>query len=108
MSKLVIVTKSLENGAKRVFETLRDASEALGVSETSLSMASVDSRDTKGYLVRRVERVYLLHMRAHLDWMLAVRNSHNKFVEYGNPKRRIGDGEYDEVRDITVGFYWPE
>lgn len=108
MGKLVILTKCLKTGEKRVFETLDHAASALDVSSSSLSLACVESRETRGYLVRRVERVYLVHLRAYNLWMLCVRNSHGSFVGYGNPARRLAAREYDEVRDITVGWYFQE
>lgn len=108
MGKLVIVTKCLETGEKRVFETLDDASSALDVSSTSLSLACVDSRPTKGYLVRRAERVYALRLRALKTWIVCVQNGHGAYIEMGNPYRRVSPKEYDAVRDVTVGWYFQE
>lgn len=108
MGKLVIVTKCLETGVKRVFETLEEASEALGVSHVSLSMASRDSRETKGYLVRRCERVYALRLRTFKTWIVCVRNGHGKYIEMGNPYRKVSPKEYDVIRDVTVGWYFQE
>lgn len=108
MKKQVIVTKCLENGVKRVFETQEEAGEALGVTGPSVSLACVEGRPTAGHLARRGERVFAVHMRAYNCWMVCVRNPHGKFVELGNPSRRLLDEEWDEARDITVGWYWPE
>lgn len=105
MKKQVIIVKSLENGAKRVFDTQDEAGEALGVTGSSVSLACVECRPTAGYLARRCERVYLLHLKAHDIWLLCVKNARGAYVEKGNPNRRVSEGEYDEVRDITVGWY---
>lgn len=108
MGKMVIVSKSLKTGEKRVFETQEEASEALGVSSTSLSIACNDGRETKGYLVRRAERIYLVRLRAHNLWMVCVRNARGAYVEMGNPYRKIVPREYDAVRDVTAGWYFQE
>lgn len=106
MKKQVIIVKCLENGAKRVFETQEEAGEALGVTAASISLACTEGRPTVGCLVRRCERVYLVHLKAHDGWLLCVKNARGAYVEKGNPYRRVAESEYDEVRDITVGWYW--
>jgi len=108
MAKLAIVTKCLETGEKRVFSTLEEASAALGVSTTSLSLACVDSRPTKGYLVRRAERVYALRMRSCKTWIVCAQNAHGAYIEMGNPYRKVSKKEYDAVRDLTAGWYFQE
>lgn len=106
MKKQVIIVKCLKNGAKRVFENQEEAGEDLGVTSASISLACTEGRPTAGYLARRCERVYLVHIKAHDSWLLCVKNARGAYVEMGNPNRRVVESEYDEVRDITVGWYW--
>lgn len=109
MAKTVIIVKNVATGVKTVFSTLEDASKALGVSCTSLSLACVDSRPTMGYLVKRVDRVYALHLRAHNEWIVAVGNARNDgYLELENPSRRIGRREIDRIKDITLGWHMQE
>lgn len=108
MSKMVIISKSLKTGEKRIFETLEEASGALDVSHTSLSIASIEGRETRGYLVRRAERVYAVHMRYHNEWKMCVLSARGMYVEMGNPVRRLSPKEYDQVRDVTLGWYFQE
>lgn len=109
MAKTVIFAKSVESGIRRVFETLEECSLALEVSDTAISQACVEGRVCKGWLFRRVERVYAVHERAHNKWMLAVSNARNSgYLEFQNPARRIAPGELDEVRDVTLGWYFQE
>ena len=108
MAKLAIVTKCLETGRKQVFSTLEEASEALGVSSTSLSLACIDSRPTKGYLVRRADRVYVLHLRVYNSWIVCVQNARGAYIEVGNPYRKVSPREYDDVREVTASWYFPE
>ena len=105
MGKTVILVKNVQTGLRRVFDTLDQASEVTGVSSASLSAATIDVRETCGWVVRRVERVYALHIKRKDEWVLANVNSKGGFVEFGNPARRISAAEYDEVRDLTAGWY---
>jgi hypothetical protein len=105
MGKTVILAKNAQNGLRKVFPTCEEAAKMLGVSSASVSAATVDVRETRGWIVRRVERVYALHIKRKDEWVLANVNSKGGFVEFGNPARRISAAEYDEVRDITVGWY---
>lgn len=109
MAKTVIVAKGAVTGIRRMFETIEEASQELGMSGTSVSTACIDGRETKGWLLRRVDRVYALHLRAHNEWVLGVSNARNDaYLELDNPSRKIGLREIDQVRDITVGWYWQE
>lgn len=100
------MAKNARTGYRRLFSTLDEAGEALGVTPANLSSVSIDGRTTRdGWLVRRVERVFALHLKAHDLWVFAVENSRGGYVEYGNPSRRYGESEWDEVRDVTVGWY---
>lgn len=109
MAKTVIFAKNVESGIRRVFETLEEASVCVGISDTAISQACVEGRPAKGWLFRRVERVYAVHERAHNKWMMAVMNARNSgYLEYQNPARRIAQSELDQVRDVTLGWYFQE
>jgi len=108
MGKTAILVKNVQTGLRRVFDTLEQASEVTGVSSASLSAATIDVRETCGWVVRRVDRVYALHMRVHNEWLIATATSKGNFMEYGNPARKIGTKETDEVRDVTAGWYLQE
>lgn len=105
MGKTVIMAKNAKTGFRKVFRTIELAAEGLGISDSSISAATIDCRETGGWIVRRVERVYAVHMRAHDEWLLATVNSKGVFSEYGNATRRISRKEVDDVRDITAGWY---
>ena len=105
MGKTVLLAKNAQNGLRKVFSTCDETAEVLGISSASVSAATVDVREACGWIIRRVERMYALHLKRKDEWVLANVNSRGGFVEFGNPARRIGSAEYDEVRDITVGWY---
>lgn len=105
MGKLVIVAKCMDSGQKAVFQSIDEAGKAIGVTGSSISLACVENRPTSGWICRRAERVFAVRLKAHNLWMVCVLNAHGKYVEFGNPLRRVDDREYDEVRDITVGWY---
>lgn len=108
MGKTAIIAKNAVSGLRSVFRTIDNASEVLGVSAASISAASIDLRETGGWTVRRVDRVYAVHVRVHNEWLVANMDSKGGYMEYGNPERKISKKEIDEVRDITAGWYLQE
>lgn len=105
MGKTVILAKNATTGLRKVYRTIDEAASALGVSGASVSAASIDLRETGGWIIRRVERVFAVHMRAHNEWLVATINSKGCFSEYGNPERRIAKREFDDIRDVTAAWY---
>ena len=105
MGKTVILAKNATTGLRKAFRTTDEAAPVLGVSAASVSAASIDMRETGGWVIRRVERVFAVHTRVHNEWLVATVNSKGMFSEYGNPERKISGREIDEVRDITAGWY---
>lgn len=99
------MAKNAQTGLRKVFRTVEEAANGLGISGASISAASIDTRETKGWIIRRVERLYAVHTRVHNEWILATVNSRGVMSEFGNPARRITGREVDEVRDVTVGWY---
>ena len=107
MAKQVIVSKNVGDGSVRLFENLEDASRAYGISVSSVSLACTCSRECGGALFRRVDRVYALMCGVRKEWVIAVmNNSGSGYFEYGNPLRKIGSREIQQVRDITLGWYF--
>lgn len=105
MGKTVIMAKNANTGFRQMFRTIEEAAEGLGISGASVSAASIDERNAKGWEIRRVERIFAVHAHAHNEWLLAVVNSKGVLTEFGNPGRRISRKEVDEIRDVTVGWY---
>ena len=107
MAKQVIVCKNVSDGSVRLFETLEEASRVYGVSVSSISLACTSGRESCGCLFRRVDRVYALMCGMRKEWVIAVQNnSGSGYFEYGNPLRKIGSREIQQVRDITLGWYF--
>ena len=109
MAKQVIVAKCLENGQKWVFNDLEEASREIGVSPAAISMASIGMRDCAGWSVRRVDRIFAVRSKGRHEWLVAVMNNRNNgYLEFENPMRKIGLREVDQVRDVTLGWYFQE
>lgn len=109
MAKSVIVAKNVENGVKLLFETVETAANELGMSATSVSTACMEGRECKGWKLRRADRIWALHLRAHNEWMLGVSNAKNDgWLEFENPDRKIAVKEVDRKKEITLGWYFQE
>ena len=108
MGKTAILVKNVQTGLRRVFDTLEQAEAVTGVSSASLSAATLAVREPCGWVVRRVDRVYALHMRVHNEWLIATSTSKGSFMEYDNPSRKVSTREVDEVREVTAGWYLQE
>lgn len=108
MSKSVIIANFPLGGYNRVFGTLAEASEALGVHPSTISRAVVEcSPICGGVRVRYGDRVFAVRKRGELDWRLVKENARGTgYVVYGNPEERVLRRDVDEVRDVTAGWYW--
>lgn len=92
-------------GHVAMYETLESASEDLGISVPSLSTASRDGHVCRGWTVRRVERLFAVRTRVRQDWVVCIVDSQGRYVEYGNPVRRLSPQEIEQVREITMGWH---
>jgi hypothetical protein len=108
MGKQVIVVNSEVSGFNQVYPTLEKASEALGLSASTISRAIAEGGIYKDRLrMRYAERVFGIRLRADGTWRIATEKSRgNGFVLMYEPMNKVSKREVIEVRDITEGWYW--
>ena len=100
----MIVARCLENGDKKVFKTLEEVAERLGVSIATVSRACVSMEECKGWLMRRADPVYAVRLKEGRSWRVAV-EVRGGYMEYGNPGVRFRKREVDQVVDVTLAWY---
>lgn len=91
-----------------VFETLEDASRALGVTPESVSRAVRDARKVNGVSLKWADRVYAVCEKGG-DWKVVVLNSRNSAYL---PVSQVGDKvpvrNVVKKKDITASWYGME
>lgn len=99
MGKQVIVAKSRLG----VWNTLEEASSDLGISVSTLSRKLRDVDPDFRY----ASRVYAIRMKSTKEWTVAVLdNSGRRYVTIGQSLRKIARKDVDQVKDITVAWYF--
>lgn len=100
-----VIAQESRTGYCALYETLEAAAESLGTTSSAVSIACRDGRECRGWMVRRVERVYAVKTRVRQDWVICTRDVRGRYIEYGNPVRVMGEKEMDQVREITMGWH---
>ena len=95
MGKTVIYSEG------RVFETLEEAAEALGLAVGTISRLTKEGRGR----IKRVERVYAVK-RKDGDWTIAGRPADNRgYVPLWWKGARIRERDVERVVDVTASWY---
>lgn len=103
MAKQVLIARGLD----KVFKTLEEASEYLGVSGSSISRSMNECRECQGHLFRYVNRVFAVRLKTNGAWRIVTRNSRNgAYILMDDPAVRIKDREVDRIKDLTVVWYF--
>lgn len=101
MAKQVIVAPG------HVFENLEEAAAFLGVTVGTVSRAIRDVRPVNNIPLRYAQRVYVIKIKRQEEWVAAVMDSSNRrFVTVGQSIRKIPRKDVDQVKDITVAWYF--
>lgn len=99
MSKKVIIVRG-----KGVFETLEEASRAIGKSVSTISRALRDFNPD----IRQVDRVYLIKVKD-VGWRVGVMSSTNSaYLPVDQGENKISAKKVEERKDITLGWYGME
>lgn len=78
----------------------------LGVSVSTVSRAVSGLEECNGWFLRRVDRVFAVHLRESGSWRVVSENGRGSgYVEYGNPFVRIGKKDVDRERELTLYWY---
>lgn len=101
MSKKVIVCEA----GKRVYETLEEASEVLGVSPSTISRAIERTGEVNGVRARWADRVYIVKLKRG-EWHVAMLNQGGGAYILLNDGSKIKKAAVAEVKDITVAWYF--
>lgn len=97
----------LSTGQNRVFETLEEASEVLGVNASTLSRAMSDCREFHGMRMKYVDRVYAVMLTGGWEWTVVVEDSRKSgYLVMGNPMKRIKKRDVARVKELTASWYW--
>lgn len=104
MSKIVIVCEV----GNRVFRTLAEASEALGLSQGAISRGISDRGEVAGVRLRRVPRVYALLLMDG-SWVIAVENSRGSgYIPLDDGSGVVSKRAVVSKRDLTPVWYYPK
>ena len=103
MAKQVLVA----SGLPRVFKTLEEASEALGVSGSSISRSMNECRECQGHMFRYVNRVFAVQLKAGGEWRIVTRDSRNSgYILIEDAGKRIRQSDVSRVKDVTAVWYF--
>lgn len=89
-----------------VYETLDDASSALGMEPANISRAVSESGKAKGVPMKWVDRVYAVKDKVSGKWTVAVMNTRNTaYIPVSQVEPRILARDVVEVKDLTQVWY---
>ena len=90
----------------RVFRTLEEAAEALGVSPGSVSRGISDRGEVAGVRLRRVPRVYALQL-ADGSWVIGTENSRGSgYIPVDDGSGVVSKRAVVSRRDLTPVWYY--
>lgn len=90
----------------RVYASLSEAAEAIGVSCTAVTLAIRDGRTVKGTRVRWAERIFAV-LDGEGEWRVCSVSSDNKrYVPLGENKRGFSVADAKSVKEITASWYF--
>lgn len=102
MSKQVVIVK----GEKKIFDSLEDASAALGISVASISRACSYGSKCQGWRIRRGPRVFVIRKEGEWCWFVAVRDSRNRgYVKMGT-REIVKDRQVAGLKEISEEWYF--
>lgn len=98
MSKKVIVCE----GSFRVFGTLSEVSNEVGLSQGEISRALDDGRMVRGLRMRWADRVFAVLIR-NVGWRICMKDARDRFVCDG---QRVKARDVQEVKELTGLWYY--
>lgn len=88
-----------------VYETLEEASSALGMDPANISRAVSGTGKVKGVPIKWADRVYAIRKKDG-DWRVAVLNNRNTaYLPVSQMGERILARDVAEVKDLTASWY---